>query len=317
MNDHRPARHHRPMLGCLAVVAVVVAALAVAAAVVGEPADRGAASPLGLPWRTIVLGADALTGAGVAVAALLGVAIVWALATTPRRREFGARPWWHTPLVMTIVAIVTLLLSWQLDRGWLAERFAELAGSRELFAPGSSERLPTSGMPVEQVVDPGVRRNAALAGALLVLLGGGAWSWWWLRRGRHVEPEPAEDLATARFAEAVDAALDDLDTHADARQAILRCYAHLDAALASAGCTRRAAETAREHRHRAAATLGQAARAAAGLVDRFERARYDVSPVSEDDRREAVAALHDVRATLAAARAAAGEPSAAAARPRP
>lgn len=301
MTGDDPVPRRPFLLGRATAVLVVVGALAVAAAVVGRPADRARGLPVDIPWPALVLGADALVGAVIAAGALLAVATVWALATAPRRRPPGARPWWHTPLALAVLALAILVLSWLTRRGMLAEPLERLAQFRELFGGAAGEPPPGADAPGAPTISEALRSGAVLAGALLVVAG----ALLLLRRRTHVagegEPAPGSGTATARLAEAVDAALEDLDAGADPRQAVLRCYRRLEAALAAAGCPRRRSETAREHRHRAAATLGDGARAAARLVDRFERARYDVAPVGEEDRRAAVAALQDVRAALAAA----------------
>lgn len=298
MTDDRAGPPRRSALPRVAAVGtVVVAVVTVAAAVGGGSGDRSgdATAGVALPPSAVTLGLDALVGAFLAVASVVGALALWALLTSrraprrrwPRERAFAAA---------LLLGAVMLAYVWLLESVDLS---AQLGGLTEEWEVNERlEALRTSTDQAEEVAEP-LRRFAAAAGALVVLAL--AATWWWRTRA---PGEPARDRGGARpepLADAVEAALADIDDEADPRAAILRCYARLSAALAEAGCPRAPAETPREHRQRAAGTLGSGAEAAARLVSRFERARYDASPISEADRRDAVRALREARAALAEA----------------
>jgi hypothetical protein len=148
--------------------------------------------------------------------------------------------------------------------------------------------------------------------AMACLLGFAAWLfrrsrggrrlWWW--RGQpapapELAPDPRPDPAvTGALADAVDAGLRRLDEGA-ARDAVIACWVLLESAAAEAGTARRPAETAAElttrvlHQHRVTADVLHR------LADLYREARYSSHLLGEDARKQARAALAQVRVELA------------------
>lgn len=89
--------------------------------------------------------------------------------------------------------------------------------------------------------------------------------------------------------------LDDLESIADDRDAVISAYARLEAALGDLGFERWREETSREFLARVLSRT-DSHRAAIGLLgDLYEHARFDSAPVSAEQRRTAIAALHAFR----------------------
>ena len=113
------------------------------------------------------------------------------------------------------------------------------------------------------------------------------------RRGSSEEPV-AEN---APVIQALDESLEDLRRERDVRRAIVACYARMERALAGSGRGRHAHETPFEFLRRVldrvATEPGQV------LTELFERARFSVEPMGENDKRSAIAALEALRARVA------------------
>lgn len=135
-----------------------------------------------------------------------------------------------------------------------------------------------------------VAGGAFLAAILIVVAAAIAARW---RRRR--SPTPEEDTAVLQ---ALDESLDDLRREQDVRRAIVACYARMERALAVAGRARREHEAPLEFLTR---VLERVAREPGHvLTELFERARFSVEPMGEQDKRKAIAALETLRAEVAA-----------------
>ena len=282
----------RSIVRRLTAVVAVVGALAIVAALVGTPMESGQAPAFAVPGHLAVLGLDTVIGAGIAFGVLIVIGSIWGLVAAGRPDAPRRRPWWHTAFgLLVFVAVMGAITAWA-ELGVLEEPLARLNALITLPTDGEADAFadPAGG----EQVDPALRQVATVGGAVLVGLLAALWLWW--SRPRPFDDESSD--GTGVLAAAVDAALSDLDVQTDPRTAILRCYAQLDSALSAAGHGRRTSETPREHRRRTAGMLGPGAQAAAVVVERFERARYAETPITEEDRRQAVAALRDVRAAL-------------------
>jgi len=112
---------------------------------------------------------------------------------------------------------------------------------------------------------------------------------------------PAEPVAApVGLVAAVDESLEDLEREPDARRAVLQAYARMEHALALRGAARRPAETPREYLARALEAV-QVSRASIGrLTLLFQRAKFSRHPVDAGMQVEAIDALRDLRAELAA-----------------
>jgi hypothetical protein len=106
----------------------------------------------------------------------------------------------------------------------------------------------------------------------------------WRARAPRAEPEPLSTADHDHETAAVRAATAALDERpGDPRGAVVACYAAMEDALASAGTTRRGAETPEELLARAVADGRLAAGPGRQLTELFLVARYSSAPVTEDD----------------------------------
>jgi Domain of unknown function (DUF4129) len=114
---------------------------------------------------------------------------------------------------------------------------------------------------------------------------------------------PRGELHESRVAEELEAAavegIDDLGTEPDARRAVLKAYARMESALDASGLPRQRSETPFEFLGRALLRLDASRGSVARLTSLFERAKFSHHEVDERMRREAIAALADVRTELA------------------
>ncbi|MBI4934086.1 MAG: DUF4129 domain-containing protein [Actinobacteria bacterium] len=110
-------------------------------------------------------------------------------------------------------------------------------------------------------------------------------------------PEPApmdEEAAAQTFADTARLLLDDDDP----RRAVIAAYAALLDGLADAGAPRAPYEAPEEHLHRALDALDIPADASAVVTDLFLLARFSEHPVTDTERRRAVAALQAAERAL-------------------
>ncbi|GHF67775.1 membrane protein [Kitasatospora xanthocidica] len=124
-----------------------------------------------------------------------------------------------------------------------------------------------------------------------------------------VEAAPADPEAA--LAEAVDSGLRAL-AGADARAAVIACYAAMEGSLAASGLPRQSWESPTELLRRALSDERIDAAGARELTALFREARYSTHPMDDGQVRRARTALDAIAARLAAA-----EPPAAAAAPAP
>jgi hypothetical protein len=139
---------------------------------------------------------------------------------------------------------------------------------------------------------------------------------WYLLRLLH-RPEPATyegsyatmDDEQEMLAQAVDSGRRALLDGADARAAVIACYAAMEASLGASGVARRASDSPQDLLERAAAGDVLTGPAAGDLTDLFREARYSTHPMDDGHRRRASAALSEIAAQLERRTAAAGAAS--------
>ena len=115
-----------------------------------------------------------------------------------------------------------------------------------------------------------------------------------LKRGQGVHAEEPDALGRA-----VRASIAALESERDPRRAILRAYARMEQAFRNVEIERARDETASEFLGRTMRRLPVSAGAAAALTERFEEVRYSTHPITETDRKEALACLHRIERELA------------------
>jgi hypothetical protein len=116
------------------------------------------------------------------------------------------------------------------------------------------------------------------------------------RRGRLPGPELVrEDLSAA-----LDETLEDLREESDPRRAVIAAYARMERVLAAHGIPRRRFEAPHEYLARVLADLTRKSRAAERLTRLFEVARFSPRDIPASMKDDAIAAVEDLQAELAA-----------------
>jgi hypothetical protein len=122
----------------------------------------------------------------------------------------------------------------------------------------------------------------------------------WLRHRRRAAAAPHGPAATpSPLADAVAAGTAALGATPGAREAIIACYAAMEASLAAAGSPRRAADTPEELLNRAEGDGIIRTPAARRLTGLFREARFSPHRLAGAQRQAALAALGDIGDDLA------------------
>jgi hypothetical protein len=269
------------LLGAILLIAVAIGAHAAVTRTALAPSTSGA-------WL------DALYAVlGVAAGAVIALLVVAFLTGLFRRRRPGPdvrEGQREQPPVYVFLFIggFALAVLWLLIRtsGQRGGQTSHLVTGRPLASSAAAGLPPTS--PAALVA--GVVAGAVLAAlAVLVIV---------IRaRSRRAAPVATAD-APSPLLEAVDAALDALESDADPRRAVIAAYATMERLLAAAGSPRRAADAPTEHLERSLVLLGSGRASARRLTELFERARFSVQTIDEQVRRAAFEALAAVRRDL-------------------
>ena len=90
-----------------------------------------------------------------------------------------------------------------------------------------------------------------------------------------------------------------LESESDPRQAVIKAYAGMERALAEDGLPRQPSETPLEYLRRALERLSASTAATTRLTSLFEQAKFSSHAIDEPMRREALAALGELRSELA------------------
>ena len=277
---------------------VLMAAVAAAARAPASSATSRAAGGLGVdrPLGDLVVGA---------VAAILVVLVYLAIEDISWRRskdlpwDRGAqkRPWWHWAAHVASLAVFIGLVAL-----WFAVLGPRKAHSKavpqgtgasahvHLFMPGVVNGggwpafLTGSGLAIAAIIGLELRGRSGRRVGL-----------------RPVGGPPALDLADERAlaGQAVDASLGALLAEPDPRRAVVLAYARMEQWLAHSGYGRHPWEAPFEHLDRVVAGLGATAAVGATLAGLYERAKFDNRPCGPEMKREAIAALTELREDLA------------------
>jgi len=254
----------------------------------------------------LAVGADPVTfiaGAGFVAAACLVLACVLALLVRRRRRrpddEFArglepVAPWWVRALV-TLAALALIALP-------VAAIVVALRGRRGQRVAPLRPFTPVVPRLTGQVASPGQAGAAFLLGAVagVVAVAVLVATMLWLRHRRRVSAAPhGRAAAPSPLAAAVAAGTAALGATAGAREAIIACYAAMEASLATAGSPRRAADTPEELLNRAEGDGIIRTPAARRLTALFREARFSPHRLADAQRRAAQAALDDIGRDLA------------------
>jgi hypothetical protein len=180
--------------------------------------------------------------------------------------EDGKGRWWRWLALLVAVVVAGLVIQRMLPRS-------------------DGDDAPGDGDPLAVIDGLDVIGWSTWAGVLAAGLAGAAVATlMWRARAPRAEPEPLSTADHDHETAAVRAATAALDERpGDPRGAVVACYAAMEDALASAGTTRRGAETPEELLARAVADGRLAAGPGRQLTELFLVARYSSAPVTEDD----------------------------------
>lgn len=249
---------------------------------------------------------------GVVIGLVLEAILATALVITLRRDKIVD----GSPARADVPARLRFALTWLLSAAMIAVAVLLIAGLHlRLFGPAKAPRLPRQPRPLSPKVPPAGR---PVSGASHIPLGPILWGllvalllaaiaasiWWGYRQRRPAVPgRVPDDLAadSEGLRDAVESgrvALAELD---DAREAIIACYAAMEATLADRGEARRSADTPDELLARAVTggiLRGLAAGAAEDLTTLFYEARFSSHPLGQPQRDAARQALDYLAAGL-------------------
>ncbi len=242
-----------------------------------------------------------------AIVVLAGVGVTLLASIRQRRRRMALdkqrqpeavrAPW--QALVSTLGSLTPLLLGivWLLRHGAEVSQFLENLRAQVSLVQGFLEAGAHS--LVQQVHSP-TTGYAMFTMVVLVYGGLGLLGIWilaegWGRARFQVGPDDPRPRQVQR---AVAAGLQALRMHADARQAIIACYARLEHLLADYGVPAYEHLTPQEYMGTALQGLALPTEAFAGLVALFELARYSLHPLDGTARTAAMAYLEQLQAHL-------------------
>lgn len=169
---------------------------------------------------------------------------------------------------------------------------------QEVDQVGRGGGVPTvTTSPDVTTYEPGFAWLPALATAGLIVLALAGW-WYAGRARKRARGELREPGFAAAVARAVDLSIDDLRAEPDPRRAVIAAYARLEEVLAAHGLPRLPAEAPLEYLARMLAELEVGEASARRLTDLFERAKFSQHAVGQEMKRDAIAALVQVRDEL-------------------
>ncbi len=285
-----------PLLLCAAILLVAGLAFNLAYLDTGGeqlPATPGSGSPNPNPAGIL----DSQTASILLVVAFLGLVVAMVLTLILRRRKGVPvrrvlRPTTWADLVALLIAFGffgVLLVLWP-------KVVAEVTGpgtpgGGNASAQGNATIVPTvAGIPLGTFLAASVFVSILLIAYLF-------------RASVRLNRNPPPVLPRAprhAAAQAVRAAIAQLETGGDVRQAILACYASFCAFLGEKGIGSQTALTPRELEDLAIQRLSVSAESADALTGLFEEARYSEHPLGDADRDRAVQSLERIRADLEA-----------------
>jgi hypothetical protein len=201
---------------------------------------------------------------------------------TQRRRAWLA-PVWVAGIVGVLLLVRALLgengFGGVLDRLSIGADTPDLPAGARGSAPPAPEAIPLA--------------------AVVVLLGGGVATFFAVRsarrRGKRLPGRVSEELSAF-----VDTTIEDLRAEPDARRAIVRAYAGMERTLERSGVGREGPEAPLEYVARVLLELDVHPEPVRALTELFERAKFSTHALGADAKAEAIAALEQVRADLAA-----------------
>ena len=268
-------------------LALVLCVLAFAGAI----AAGGVSSRVGSPPTGSFSVVELATLVVLGVLAALGlVALVWTRAwddPTAAKRP----PLWKRVLELVVLTAVVV--------GSLALIMMFVPKHPFANKPPPSHRVVRKSAPAHELRSPGgpldsswARGAAFAAGAAVGILA-------LLLIFRRPSVSGSRKRDDAALEHAVAAGVEALESEPDARQAVIKAYAGMERALAEDGLPRQPSETPLEYLRRALERLSASTAATTRLTSLFEQAKFSSHAIDEPMRREALAALGELRSELA------------------
>jgi hypothetical protein len=227
--------------------------------------------------------------------AVVAVALaVWALTMKggpPTQRPVRQQETWVRRLaVLTALVVLAFLVAGIVGRHHASDT------TKPASRPAPHELRDPTG---PGVVDPRTVAIGLLVAIVLTVVALVAFRQWERRRLARLGAlrTGADDAAV--LADAIDAAIDDLEAEPDPRQAVIAAYARMERALREHGIPRWPWEAPTEYLGRVLLAFGGHAPAVGRLTELFQVAKFSAHPVDEAMKGEALAALHELRAGLA------------------
>jgi hypothetical protein len=214
----------------------------------------------------------------------------------PVHESDAPKPFWQSMLTtLAWVALVAVALNWFIRHGREVQEFLE----RIRFEMGSiREALGAGSVPlVEQVSSP--TAGYTLFVIVVAIYGGIALVALWVLFEDGALGHGSEGMENPQLRQvrrAMQAGLQELREHIDARQAIIACYARLEYLLEDYGVPAYHHLTPQEYMGAVLRGLDLPPDAFAGLIRLFELARYSVHPLDDAARAEARAHLERLTA---------------------
>lgn len=256
-----------------------------------------------------VAGPSDLSGARLAAGDLLALtiavivipAILLVIWLTRRELSSGAAPDLNGRIERTTIKLVVML--------------AVIGGALGLFALGRptnrTVRVPPVGRGTNVVAGPQTQSQLAETLAPWIVAGVGALLVALLvgvlilrrRRGDFTARElPEDELESPRreLRELVGISIEEIERESDPRRAVIRAYAGMESTLARHGLGRHRFEAPGEYLGRVFGALRLSRRPAERLTGLFEQARFSEHAIGQEMKREAIAALGELRDELGA-----------------
>jgi hypothetical protein len=200
-------------------------------------------------------------------------------------------------LLSTLLVLALLLSLWATSprlRDWIQERFG--GGDRQTGEVAQQNADDSAAQDPQH--EPSAVYGFAITLVLFLLLAAGSVAALWLFR--RDDPEALGDDVGPELMREIERGLDDLNEIDDPRAAVIACYARMETVSAASGVAPRPSDTPFEHLGRLLERHSVAEDSARRLTELFERAKFSNRLVDESTRREALAALEDIRGQLGA-----------------
>ena len=283
--DSERARRVGLALGALALL--LLAALAVPEGY--SLADGDADARIVLPAITPLL-QYVMVLAGVVMIVALVVLRASLLGDERRARTRSRSRWRYVALILVAAALWATFSAWR-------QQSVRTEGGRPSAAPTPAPQQTPGGR--EDAVRPEYSEPFGYAVAVLLLLAVGGLAVVVVLAARRKDVGSGAAPTPERLAEMIEAGVEDLETIADPRSAVIACYSRMELVVDAAGIARRSSDAPFELLARLLVQERVPEQSARRLTELFEEAKFSTRRIDEPMRQEALDALLDVRDRLA------------------